>query len=71
MPYVPYVYNYQCFYIRKLRTAGFQFFYAVTKRTKNRQQTKNQLKLARNAFEAVKPNFGPLKMFDCTFVEQR
>ena len=39
------------------------------------QQTDNKQKitenLPENALEAVKPYFGPQKMFDCTFVEHR
>ena len=36
-----------------------------------RQQTKNQLKLARKWLQAVKPYFAPQIMFDCIFVEHR
>ena len=43
------------------RTLGIQFFSAVTKRTTNRQQTKNQLKLARKCFASRKAKLWPPK----------
>ena len=47
-------------------------FYEVTKRTTKRQPTKTQKKnLPENVFEAVKPYFGPLNMFNCTFIKQQ
>ena len=35
---------------KRVKNSWFSIFYAVTKRKTNRQQTKNQLKFARNCF---------------------
>ena len=54
-----------------IKNSWYSIFHAVTKRTTNRQQTKNQLKVARNCFGSLKAIFWPQKMFDCTFFEHR
>ena len=56
---------------RGIKNSWYSIFYAVTKRTTNRQQTKNQLKLARKCFGSRKAILWPQNMFDCTFVEHR
>ena len=46
---MPYVYNYQCFYIRELRTFGFQFFMRLQKE----QQIDNKQKINLNLPETL------------------
>ena len=53
-----------------LRPVGIQFFMRLQKQKIDNK--KNQIKnLPENAFEAVKPNFGPQNMYDWTFFEHR
>ena len=54
-----------------IKNSWYSIFYAVTKRTTNRQQTKNQLKFARKCFRSRKAYFSPQNMFYCNFVQQR
>ena len=54
-----------------IKNSWYSIFYAVTKRTLNRQQTKNQWKLAKKCFGTLKPYFGPQNMFDCIFFKHR
>ena len=44
-----------------IKNSWYSVFYAVTERTTNRQQTKNQLKLARKSFGSRKAILWPPK----------
>ena len=44
-----------------IKNSWYSIFYAVTKRTTNRQQTKNQLKLGRKCFGSRKAILWPPK----------
>ena len=44
-----------------IKNSWYSIFYAVTKRTTNRQQTKNQLKPARKGFGSRKAKLWPPK----------
>ena len=54
-----------------IKNSWYSIFYAVTKRTKNRQQTKNQLKLDRKCFGIREIKLLPPNMLDYNFVEHR
>ena len=46
---------------KRIKNSWYSIFYAVTKRTANRQQTKHQLKLARKCFGSRKAILWPPK----------
>ena len=62
----PIVLDYQVLYKNEFRALCIHFF-AVTKRTTNRQQTKNQIKLARKFFGSRKVILWPPKYVRLNF----
>ena len=55
---------------KNINTCSYTIFYAVKKKQKYKEQRFNY-NLSESAVEAVKPNFGPQKMFIFAFFEHK